>query len=47
MDNLISGWLGLAFCSQDSLVADGINLGDVSVVVADVDVDFGDIGGGI
>ena len=37
----------MALCSQDSLVADGINLGDVSVVVADVDVDFGDIGGGI
>ena len=47
MDNLISGWLGLAFCSQDSLGADGVDLGDASMVVAGVDVDFGDIGGGI
>ena len=39
--------MGLALCSQDSLVADGINLGDVSVYVADVDVDFGGVGGGI
>ena len=37
----------MAFCSQDSLGADGVDLGDASVVVAGVDVDFGDIGGGI
>ena len=27
--------------------ADGVDLGDASIVVAGVDVDFGDIGGGI
>ena len=34
----------MAFCSQDSLGADGVDLADASVVVAGVDVDFGDIG---